>query len=168
MVHQWERIEKELQNKTKTVRLTKLTKTFARRQFVSLLSKLLKDYPVHKFTSQHQLSQYTCSLKEVDSGAAVCVLDFAENYSCSVQGEVQSAYYSRNSVTLHPIVCIYNIDGKVIRDSVVFITDDLKHDFAAVYSFVRGLSAHIQMMSSNVKKLIMWSDGASQSSPSQV
>lgn len=101
------------------------------------------------------------SLKEVENGAVVCVLDFAENYTCSNQGEVQNAYYSRNSVTLHTIVATYKSDDEIICDSVVFVSGDLKHDWGAVYSFVRLLCHHPQMVKKDATKLILWSDGCS-------
>lgn len=35
---------------------------------------------------------------------AIVSTDYAENYSCQVQNEVQSAFWDTNQVTLHPII----------------------------------------------------------------
>lgn len=38
------------------------------------------------------------------------VADFAENYRCTHQDEIQSAYYQYQQVTIHPIVAYYKCD----------------------------------------------------------
>lgn len=61
------------------------------------------------------------------------------------QEEVQSAYYCHTQVTIHPCVCSYLLDGVLVRNSVVFVPDDLKHDAGAVDAFISLLIEHLKM-----------------------
>jgi hypothetical protein len=87
-------------------------------------------------------------------------VDFAENYKAERQTEAQTGYYSRNSVTIRPVVCIYKKEGQVFRDSLIFVSDDLKHDAAAVSKFVKGTIDHLKTKTS-FNKLQVFSDGCS-------
>ena len=73
-------------------------------------------------------------------------MDFAENFTCQKQSEAQSAYYSRNQVTNHPMVIVINRAGEQLRDSIVAISDHLTHDSASVYSFLDILLWHISII----------------------
>ena len=132
-----------------------------RKKVVFLLSKLLHGFARHHFVANHQWKSYTLALDNLSSNTALCVLDFAENYTAAIQGVVKSAYYSRNSITFHPIVVHYKRGEDVIRDSVVFISDDRKHDWAAVKCFVQNLAHHLGIMAPHISNLIMFSDGCS-------
>lgn len=48
-----------------------------------------------------QIQECKISLKNDE---AVVIVDFAESYVCTQWAEAQSAYYARNSVTVHPMV----------------------------------------------------------------
>ena len=159
VTNHWERVPTNYQGR-EIKRLTKVRKELTRKAFVKMLQKMLLDFPRHHFVANHQWKAYTLALESLPDDSALCVLDFAENYTSAVQGEVQSAYYGRTSITLHPIVVHYKVGTKLIRDSVVFISDDLKHDWAAVKCFVQNLSYHLGIMAPHIRKLIMFSDGA--------
>ena len=64
-----------------------------------------------------------------------------------------SCYYTRDSVTVFPIVLIFAEDSAVIRDSDI-MSDDLKHDADAAYMFMGKLGAHV-----DIDELIVSSDG---------
>ena len=91
----------------------------------------------------------------------VAVADFSENFAIQRQEEAQTSYYNRNQATMHPIVCVYKVGQKLIRDSVIFISDDPKHDAAAVATFVKGLLTHLSFTNPAINHLTMFSDGAS-------
>ena len=159
-IYHWERVTTEV-NKKEIKRLTVTKKEMTRKKVVFLLSKLLHGFARHHFVANHQWKSYTLALDNLSSNTALCVLDFAENYTAAIQGVVQSAYYSRNSITLHPIVVHYKRGEDVIRDSVVFISDDRKHDWAAVKCFVQNLAHHLGIMAPHISNLIMFSEGCS-------
>ena len=72
--------------------------------------------------------------------AAVIIMDYAENYACSSQDEIQSAHWVQQAVTIHPMMAFINNSDKAgtitHNESLVFITDDLKHDADGVAHFV--------------------------------
>jgi len=65
-------------------------------------------------------------------------MDFSENYKCSFQNEVQSAYFDQNLVTIHPSMN-YNkkIEDKeiIVEHSIIGVSNDLKHDAYLVRVF---------------------------------
>ena len=82
-----------------------------------------------------QYNQFNYKKKNPQDGEVVCVLDFSENYRCSLQDEAQSAHWHYTQVTLHPIVSYYkctNCNNSIVTESCVMISDDLTHDSVAV------------------------------------
>ena len=95
-------------------------------------------------------------------GIVMTVNDFAENYSCFYQEEVQSAHWHYQQVTLHPTVAYYKCKScpETVMESLVFISNDLKHDHHAVHHFNKMTMNHLQKERGlKVRKLIQWSDG---------
>ncbi|CAC5358762.1 unnamed protein product [Mytilus coruscus] len=68
-------------------------------------------------------------------------MDFAENYSCVHEDEVQSAYFDKPFVTLHPVVSYYKVDGDINlhHQSFVFVSDEPGHNSSTVYAFIKDL-----------------------------
>ena len=92
------------------------------------------------------------------------VMDFAENYACQYQDEVQSAHWNHNQVTIHPISSYYacsSCDG-VVNESLVFISNDLTHDYHAVQNFVSTTMQHLRCQRHlDVEHVVQWTDGCS-------
>ena len=69
------------------------------------------------------------------------VLDFAENFTCTFQDEVQAAHWHHEQVTLRPIVSYYQRPQdeceETVTESMVFISNDKNHDHHAVFQFTR-------------------------------
>ena len=87
------------------------------------------------------------------------VQDFGENRKASYREEIKSAHFGKAQITVHPVVCYFRIGDEVVRESHIFMSDDIKHDHGAVNEFtLRSLDLIRQKIS--VKKLTMWSDGA--------
>ena len=87
-------------------------------------------------------------------------MDLAENFVCQRQGEAQSAYYSRNQVTIHPmVITLKQQSGTPIRDSDVIVSNELKNDSTAVSQFVKVLDAHLSAMNPHIQRIVFWCDG---------
>ncbi|CAH3188775.1 unnamed protein product [Porites lobata] len=68
---------------------------------------------------------------------AVVQVDFAENFSCKYQGEVQSAPWSQDQVTLFTVaIWTKSGDKNSCCESHVIVSDDLKHDKTSVAVFI--------------------------------
>ena len=59
--------------------------------------------------------------------------DFAENFKCVIQDEIQGFYWNKQSCTLHPIVICYKKDNILTQKSICFISDDLNNETCFVY-----------------------------------
>lgn len=154
----WENVATEINNKTVN-RLTKVGKTGTRGELVAELGVQLQSFGRHCFIERSQTLAYKDCISNFGADEVVVVVDYAENYTCLRQGEAQSAYYSRNQVTVHPMVASVFKDNKRIRDSVVILSDDLKHDAGSVYHMMQTFMMHIEVHYPTVRKIVVWSDG---------
>ena len=107
-------------------------------------------------------SEYIKNLKNnLNNDTALILMDFSENYSFVIQDEVQGNYWSKKSCTLHPVV-IYYIDNstqKLEHQSFCFLSEDLKHDVAAVHIFQRHIVKYITDKFIFIKNVVYISDG---------
>jgi hypothetical protein len=67
-------------------------------------------------------------------------MDFSEIYGCLFQSEVQSGFFDRNQVTIHPMMIYYIIKEEenketLVKHAIVGISEDNKHDADAVLEF---------------------------------
>ena len=90
----------------------------------------------------------------------MCVLHFAENLSLKLDLEIQSAHWYVPQITIYPIVCyIKDLDGKLISQEFIFISDDLLHDASFVKYCIDKTTEDLQERLIN--RLIQFSDGCS-------
>ena len=96
----------------------------------------LKSYAKHIFMANWQRSQFNNLKDNLPDNTALLVLDFAENYTCHYQNQVQAAYYDLHQVTIHPVViytkCKCDIDNHVLTHYRIYVSDDRNRDAAFV------------------------------------
>ena len=91
----------EQKQTTKPKRATKKATT---QQFFNLFcTDLAKSIP-HRFRADWQCEQFRNCVDELKVGEVVMVMDFSENYTCSLDSEIQSYHWGQQQVTLHPIM----------------------------------------------------------------
>ncbi|XP_070549829.1 uncharacterized protein [Ptychodera flava] len=135
----------------------------------SLVQQLIHDadsLAKHLFVASWQHRQYSNLTRSVPlpANTVVMVLDFAQNYNCINQDEIQSAHWTNVQVTLHPIVTFYNCTNcttdHTIQEALVFISDDLTHDTHAVQHFITLANSHLsEHRDVTIEKQIQFSDG---------
>ena len=126
------------------------------------LMKELAPLSRHIFTHRWQHKELKRLLSKLKSlpGTAVIINDFAENYLCKYQDEVQSAHWGYNQVTIHPNVLYYPCYcGDLITKYLVFLSDDLQHDAHMVRDITGTIKDYLTRK--RFHNLIMWSDGCS-------
>ena len=107
----------------------------------------VKPLAQHLFTASWQQKQFSAISKHPPNDAVVQVLDFAENYTCPYQREIQRVHWHHTTVTLHPIAYYYQCaDYKegVVCETLAFISDDKVHDFHAVQTCVCLAMEHLR------------------------
>lgn len=81
-------------------------------------------------------------------------MDFAENYVCSHADEVQSAYFDKGTVTLHPTVIYFKTsEGKLEHSSHVIVSDTTMHNSGAVLAFIREIVPVVRQLVHNIKTI---------------
>ena len=116
----------------------------------------------HLFIAEWQRKQFTHLKETLPKDWLLTIADFAENYRCTHQDEIQAAYYMYQQATVHPMVGYYkcpSCEEAVVEESVVFITPDLKHDAYAVRQFTDRLDNHIKKRAVDFRHQVQFSDG---------
>lgn len=86
--------------------------------------------------------------------------DFAENFLCRFQEEPQSAHWAYRQVTLFPVVVFSRCGcGELRRDSLVFLSDDLRHDAHFAQVCVQQVLKYMADVVVGLEKAILVSDG---------
>ena len=92
----------------------------------------LETFSVHLFLADWQFEQYTIIRDNPPKGWVLSVIDFAENFRCIYQDEISAAYYSYEQAGIIPVQifhrCVDENCEQVMLRSLLYITDDLKHD----------------------------------------
>ena len=125
--HQWE--------KDKSKVLKKLTQTGCCGELLKLVLESLPEVQEHTHVKRIQSNAFE-SLKEEN---IILQIDFAMSYSCEYQAEIQSALWSRASVTLFTAAVFHKDTTKTYL--ICSNTNDKGKD--TVYTFVNRLYEHI-------------------------
>ena len=103
----------------------------------------------HLFRAAWQQDQFRLSNLNMSPKSAVLVTDFVENYDGSMADEVQSYHWAQTQVTIHPVMAFVNAaDEKsatpIHTEAIFCITDDPKHDAAAVSTFMNITNTYLK------------------------
>lgn len=111
------------------------------------LAKEVEFLAMHLFVSDWQRRQLNSLKDNLPTDWVLSIADFAENYRCSNQDEIQSAYYNYQQVTLFPVVSYYHCPApdceEIVEESIVFVSPDLTHDSDAVRQFNNQINEHL-------------------------
>ncbi|GFO25988.1 churchill [Plakobranchus ocellatus] len=96
---------------------------------------------------------------EYVDGELLMIMDFAENRKAMYQSGVKSAHFAKTQITLHPIVAFYKgDDGQLLRHSLMYISDNIQHDYYAVHHFtVDAITRMKEKM--QLSRVVIFSDG---------
>ena len=133
-------------------------------ELIHILCDDISTLAKHLFVASWQYQQCKEVRDNLPEGAVLMQADFAENYRCDYQDEIQSAHWSYSQVTVHPIVCHYKCPksecDETVKESLVIISSDLKHDAASVNTYMTTAYSHLQKTRSlNLDKIIQFTDG---------
>jgi hypothetical protein len=95
-VQQWRRDERGF--------LLRSTVTMTLADAVALFRNKLPAFTLHHLTKRHQATVYRMHKEELDSETIVIHFDFAENYCCASQDQIQAAYYGQRLVSIFTCV----------------------------------------------------------------
>lgn len=114
----------------------------------------------HLFTAGWQYFQYNKVKSNLPKETVLMIMDFAQNRNLFFQDEIKSAHFSQRQVTMHPIVIYRHGNMGLIRESLVFLSDDIGHDHHAVEHFLQIAINHlVHDLKISVSKICIFSDG---------
>ena len=117
------------------------------KQFLEELLEEVAFLSEHLFRSNWQHEQFEAlrAQRPSPTKTLVMVMYFAENYACQYQDKGQSAHWNHNQVTIHPISTYYACSScdVLVNESLVFISNDLTHDYHAVKNFMTATMKHL-------------------------
>lgn len=147
---------------TATDRSTLLTRTLPTPEFVEELCDKLKTLKPHSFIAKKQSEYMEQKKKNLTESEVLVSFDFSENYAFIVQNASQAFHFNNDQCTVFSIVFYYKEGTTLKHKSIVFLSDSLKHNTAAVYTIQSSLVPHLKNTIKNLKKIIYFSDGAKQ------
>ena len=149
-------------------RVTILRHTGSIKMLVDELLQEMTTFSRHLFNAKWQQLQFYKCIRTPLQDEVITVMDFAENYQCLLQQEVQSAHWYQMQVTLHPIIAYYKCnsttctDTSTVREAIDVITSDKVHDTHAVAHFMSKAVQHLKEdRKLKLQKLVQFSDGCS-------
>ena len=141
---EWKRKEVEHKGRiSKRMQIETVEKS--KTEFVKMFEQDLINFRRHTERVKCQYEQIKLLKESLPENHVMCQMDFAENYSCSHADEVQSAYFDKGSVTLHPVVTYYKDSDNILQHtSRVYISDTAAHTSGTVYAFMKVITDHIK------------------------
>ena len=129
-------------------------------QLYSSLVTMIRTFLPHHYIKHCQSKFYNEQKKQVtrDSSTAMLQIDFTEDYTTIWQDEIQSAHWQKKQVTVFTSVYWNGLEPQ----SIVIISDYLSHTKGSIVTFIDQLIS--DLLSEEVKKLYIWSDGPSSQS----
>ena len=123
------------------------------------IQSLLPQFLQHCHTKREQAAAYQSEREAAasegkDTSHALIQVDFAENYTCVAQDEIQSAHWKQHQVSLFTAAVWHSGD----IHSYVIASDNIVHSKETVIAYVDRL---LDVLPSNIKSTSFWSDGPS-------
>ena len=145
----WKKVPVEINGKTKEKMKIINVKT-TKEDFLALMKEEIVEFMDHVERVKNQYNQVK-QLKEIlPSNQAMVQMDFAEDYKCQSQDEIQSAHWNATQVTLHPTVVYYKEENTLEHKSFVFVSDEPAHNASTVFAILKKLVPEIKNIVPNL------------------
>ena len=133
-----------------------VNKSTAVGEMFSCLKNLLQIYTSHQFRAKWQNQQLRELVQNLPIGHAVAVHNYSENYTCAMQDQIQSLYFSQVQASIHVTVlhrhALMDVDRIlsteenpiVITEHLFVISADSKHDHHSVCSAHKRMDGYLK------------------------
>lgn len=124
------------------------------------LATQLPKFCWHSFIKDKQATSYSRSklmAMQPESDTCLLQMDFAENFTCLWQNEIQSAHWRQRQVSVYTVM-VYH---REYTWSCVIVSDYREHEKCAVSAFTSQILDVIKTEFPSVKMIDVWSDGPS-------
>ena len=160
----WKRIQVpygDPENPKVAMKLRPVEQSLPKTEFIA---ELLAEFPgivkhVLRATSQHQSIR---SLRQqLTAQECTIQMDFAQNWNVGYSGEVQSAFYAKEAITVHPVVIHLRSDDGTVCDCLCIVSDDRQHDSGAILAIMEILTTYLKDNYPLIKTMHYCSDSPS-------
>ncbi|KAK2721504.1 hypothetical protein QYM36_003703 [Artemia franciscana] len=127
--------------------------------FISLLSKSVENLFPHSYITKSQSKTFQKLKEDPPLNTAIIVMDFSENYSYTIQNDIQSYHWNRGGCTIHPVGLYLKKDDKVLISNHCFISDDLQHDTCFVNYVQKEISKWLKENHPKINQVHYFTDG---------
>lgn len=89
-------------------------------------------------------------------------IDFSENYICKLNQEIKETHYggAKKQISVHSgVIYFLNEHGKLSCQSFATVSENLRHDAAAVWSHMKLIFEHIRLKFPHIDTVHLQSDG---------
>ena len=118
----------------------------------------------HSFFAAWNFHQYLVCKNNLEKGLILVVHDYAQNYLCIHQNEIQAMHWSHAQVTMHPSCISYRcpIEGcsHMVLHEIVHISADMTHDAHLVKRFHSANLEILRRCGVEIRKIIEFTDQA--------
>ncbi|XP_046662375.1 uncharacterized protein LOC124358190 [Homalodisca vitripennis] len=121
---------------------------------MEMVQNMLGKFKVHCYIKNVQSEYFEYKKKNATQGEAVLQIDFAENYSCIAQDEIQSAHWSNTLVTIFTGVA-WVPNGK---QCYALISNNLTHDKFSIWYFLKKIISDLKQQF-KIEEVAIFSDG---------
>jgi hypothetical protein len=166
--HQWEKHNSTYTDKHGTTKRTErwiqIQKSTGIASLVSEIAEAMKSHSGHIFRADFQHNRESDIMKALPQNHCIAVFDFSENITLVPQDEIESAHWTQQQVTLHPIFVVRHAlesteeNPVIIKESLIILSDHLAHDASTVYVFTQQLFTHLRNNAGQIDVLHRFSD----------
>ena len=135
---EWSTVLVAFGNVTKN-RVKRIERKASKTDFIDKFVSLMTTFKSH---ASRVIAQYRAvhALKDsLPPGHVTVQMDFSENWTVSSSDEIQSAYFGKAQITIHPAVVHYLLDNVLVHKSYVLVTDERSHCAPTVVQFMKQL-----------------------------
>ena len=121
----------------------------------------LEPFSRHLYNIRRQYRELKFLKEHLKKGQVITHEDFSENFQIKHQNEIMAAHWLTNGVTIFTVIVYYRADGEgsqLEHLSYAFVSDQLDHDKASVYTFNKMLLEDLKKITT-VSEVHYWSDG---------
>ena len=161
--HKWERVNIEVQKRKKNV-MSCVPKETKFKDFFSEYIKDIDQLAKHLFIAEWHTDQLKVCSENLKESEAILSMNFAEDYACHYQNDIQSGFFDTCKVTIHPMHGVYKQRYEnelvTVKHSIIGITDNNIKDNRSVREFENIAIEKIQdQMISELLQIHEFTDG---------
>ena len=129
--------------------------------FKKLFEKEMPEFREHCRRVNEQYEAVRLLKSTLPSDHAICHMDYAENWPTSFFEEIQSAFFGKDQITLHPMVVYTKLQEILDHKCYVGVTEVTDHKFPSTLAFLMELIEHIKLSVPDLKHLHLVTDSPS-------